>query len=86
MAIAGHPLHRSGRALLTHPAPASGDDAKASRRIRVMQLGPGQPTIKAAHALPRKPRLLAATPQRAVPVATHMVTKRTNDGRFEGTP
>ncbi len=43
-----------------------------------MQLGPGQPAVKqTAHALPRKARLLAATPERAVPVATHMVTKRT---------
>ncbi len=29
MDITDHPLHRSGRALLTHPAPASGDDAEA---------------------------------------------------------
>ena len=27
MTITSHPLHRSGRALLTHPAPTSGDDA-----------------------------------------------------------
>jgi hypothetical protein len=27
MTITNHPLHRSGRALLTHPAPALGDDA-----------------------------------------------------------
>ena len=29
MTITNHPLHRSGRALLTHPAPALGDDAKS---------------------------------------------------------
>ena len=30
MTITNHPLHRSGRALLTHPAPALGDDDKSS--------------------------------------------------------
>src|SRR5689334_5502150 len=29
MVITDHPLHGSGRALLTHPAPASGGDAKS---------------------------------------------------------
>jgi hypothetical protein len=29
MTITNHPLHRSGRALLAHPAPALGDDAKS---------------------------------------------------------
>jgi hypothetical protein len=37
MTITNHPLHRSGRALLTHPAPALGDDAKSPEWIRVMQ-------------------------------------------------
>ena len=32
MTITNHPLHRSGRALLTHPAPALGDDAKSPER------------------------------------------------------
>src|SRR6266536_5092878 len=78
MIIADHPLHRSGRARLTHPAPALGSDAKAAQRIRMMELGPGEPTVnQPEHTLPRQPRLLAATPQRAVPVASDMVTKRT---------
>src|SRR6267142_4582092 len=78
MTITSHPLHSSGRALLTHPAPALGDDAKASQRISVMQRWSWQPAVKqTVHAFPRKARLLAATPERAVPVATHMVTKRT---------
>ena len=33
MIIADHPLHRSGRAVLPHPALASGNDAHASKRI-----------------------------------------------------
>src|SRR6185436_17993368 len=36
------------------------------------------PAVKhSVHALPRQARLLAATPERAVPVATNMITKRT---------
>ena len=35
MTITNHPLHRSGRALLTHPAPALGDDAKSPQGISV---------------------------------------------------
>jgi hypothetical protein len=33
MIIADHPLHRSGRAALPHPAPTSGDDAQTLGRI-----------------------------------------------------
>ena len=33
MTITNHPFHRSGRALLTHPALASGDDAKSLEGI-----------------------------------------------------
>lgn len=40
MIITDHPLHRSGRALLTHPALALGADAKPQLRIRVMQRRP----------------------------------------------
>jgi hypothetical protein len=43
MIITDHPLHRSGRALLTHPALALGNDAKPQLRIRVMQRSPWQP-------------------------------------------
>lgn len=35
MPIAGHPLHRSGRAELPHPAPTLGDDAQAHEGIGV---------------------------------------------------
>ncbi len=33
MSIAEHPLHRSGRAALPHPAPTLGDDAQAHEGI-----------------------------------------------------
>src|SRR5450432_499561 len=77
MTITDHPLHRSGRALLTHPAPALGDDAKSSQRIRLMKQRRWQPTVnQTVHLLPGQPRPLAATPQRPVPVTGNMETKR----------
>src|SRR6266852_7077745 len=76
MTITNHPLHRSGRALLTHPALALGSDAKPPERIRVMKRWPWQPKInQAAHPLPSKPRFLAPSPQRAIPGASHMEPK-----------
>src|SRR5260370_33959886 len=77
MTITNHPLHRSGRALLTHPAPASGDDAKSPERIRVMQRGRWQPAVnQAVHLLPGQPPRLTATPKRPVPVTGNMKAKR----------
>ena len=77
MTITNNPLHRSGRALLTHPAPALGDDAKSPERIRVMQRGRWQPTVgQTDHLLPGQPPRLAATPQRPVPVTNDMKAKR----------
>src|ERR1051325_3106181 len=77
MVIADPPLHRSGRALLTHPALALGADAKPQLRIRVMQRRPWQPKVnQAAHPLPSEPRFLAASPQTAIPGASHMEPKR----------
>ncbi len=77
MTITNHPLHRSGRALLTHPAPALGDDAKSAQRIRVMERRRWQPMVnQTAHSLPLKSRLLAATPQRAIPVTSDVKAKR----------
>jgi hypothetical protein len=76
MTITDHPLHRSGRALLTHPALALGDDPKALRRIRVMEHGSWQPKVnQTAHPFPSQPRLLAASPQRAIPSAANVETK-----------
>src|SRR6266516_5199567 len=77
MNITNHPLHRSGRALLTHPAPALGDDAKSSQRIRVMKRRRWQPAVnQTAHPLPSQPRFLAASPKRMKPVTTDVVAKR----------
>jgi hypothetical protein len=77
MTITNHPLHRSGRALLTHPAPALGNDAKSPERIRVMQRGRWQPAVnQTVHLLPGQPPRLTATPQRPVPVTGNMKAKR----------
>jgi hypothetical protein len=77
MTITNHPLHRSGRALLTHPAPALGDDAESPEWIRVMERRWWQPMVnQTVHPLPRQPRLLAASPQRAIPVTSNVKTKR----------
>ena len=87
MTITNHPLHKSGRALLTHPAPALGDDAKSSQRVRVMKQRRWQPAVnQTVHPLPGQPRLLAATPKRAIPVTDNVKAKRVQRGRFEGTP
>src|SRR5215216_5919198 len=76
MTITSHPLHRSGRALLTHPALALGNDAKATRGIRVMQHWSWQPKInQAAHPLPRQACLLASSPQRPIPSASDVEPK-----------
>jgi hypothetical protein len=77
MIITDHPLHRSGRAELPHPAPASGDDAKSPQWIGVMDARPGQPVInQTAHALPGKPLPLAASAQRAIPQTADIEAKR----------
>src|SRR6185436_20663424 len=73
MTITNHPLHRSGRALLTHPAPALGDDAKSPQGIWVMDSRRWQPPVdQSVHPLPRKPRLLAPPSQRPKPQSGYM--------------
>src|ERR1700681_2493280 len=77
MTITNHPLHRSGRALLTHPAPALGDDAKSSQRIGMMNSRWRQPAVnQTVHPLPGKARLLAPSPKRTIPVASNLKAKR----------
>jgi hypothetical protein len=77
MTITDHPLHRSGRALLTHPAPALGDDAKSPQGIRVMDSRRCRPSVdQSVHPLPRKPRPLAPASQRSKPMTCYLKTKR----------
>ena len=77
MTITNHPFHRSGRALLTHPTPALGDDAKSPQGIRVMDSRRWQPSVdQSVHPLPRKPRPLAPSSQRPKPEACYLKTER----------
>jgi len=66
--IAYNPLHGSGRAGITHPALALGDDAHAAQGIgmtdrRQRQLASDQ----APHAVPKDAAVLAPPRQRAMP-------------------
>lgn len=45
IAVAGYPPRRSGRALLTHPAPTSGSGVEALHRIRVRYSGGRDPAF-----------------------------------------
>ena len=68
MTITRNPLHRSGRAALPHPAPASGDDAKSPQGIGVTNARRGQPPLdEPAHPLPGDVPCMTAPRQRAVP-------------------
>src|SRR2546425_10920992 len=76
MTITDHPLPRSGRAELPHPAPALGDDAHALERIGMTDVGRWKPASdQPIHACPGQPLTFTATPKREVPVATNLKPK-----------
>src|ERR1700686_1026890 len=78
MPIAEHPLHRSGRAALPHPAPTLGDDAQAHEGIRVADASSRQPGVdQRLHATPGQMITLTAPPQDSPPYSA--------DGKLEGT-
>jgi len=85
MTITGHPLHGSGRAQLTHPALALGDDAKATQRIRGKSCGQAEAVEQ------RNMRYECTDASSGYAAAAcdtsiaHVVTKRTQRGRFVGT-
>ena len=59
--VALNPLNRSGRAGLPHPALASGDDAEAAQRVRMMDARSGQPAVSnPPHPVPECAAVLAA--------------------------
>src|SRR5437016_10960948 len=77
MTVARNPLHRSGRAALPHPAPASGDNAKSPQGIRVSDARRWEPALnEPPHPLPGEPGSLAAPPQGAVPEPPYLGTER----------
>ena len=76
MAIADHPLHRSGLALLTHPALALSDNAHAVKWIRVMDSCSRKPFVEQdAHLLPGLLTPTSASAERLIPEATKAMPK-----------
>jgi len=62
MRVAPHPLHRSGRAELPHPAPTLGNDAKPRERVRMTNVDTRNPSGHiAAHSMPGQIALAAAS-------------------------
>ena len=87
MTITNHPFHRSGRALLTHPALALGDDAKSFEGIRMMERRQWQPEVnQMEHPLPREAGSLAAAPQRRKPASANVKAKRSQRVQIGRTP
>src|ERR1700722_3706216 len=79
MTIADHPLHRSGRAALPHPAPTLGIDAHAHEGIRVADAGGQKPSVdQRRHARPGQMIALTATTQDSPPYAADRKTEGTD--------
>src|ERR1700723_3773171 len=81
MSIAEHPLHRSGRAALPHPAPTSGGDAQALRRIGMTDTDGRKVGLQQGrHTAPRQMVALTAPAQDSPP---HL-TQRSPEGSDRG--
>src|SRR5271155_2097438 len=79
MIIADHPLHRSGRAALPHPAPTSGSDAQALGRIGMAEPSGREPGVEQRpHATPRQVIALTAPAQDSPPDLTDRATEGTD--------
>ena len=81
MIIADHPLHRSGRAALPHPAPTLGDNAQALGRIRVADAGGGKPVgDQGRHSAPRQVIALTTSTQHPPPQEADRPSEGTDRG------
>src|ERR1700687_6224366 len=70
--IAHSPRHRSGRAVLPHPAPTSGDDVQTHKGIRMTDTCRRKPpSNKAFHTVPRQVVALTASAQDLPPHIAH---------------
>ena len=79
MDITDHPLHRSGRAGLPHPAPALGDDAKSLQGIGVTHADLRQVAVdQAVHSFPQDAALLAAATERSMPESRDLESETAN--------
>ena len=76
MALTGHPPHGSGRAELPHPALVSGSNVQSLRRIRMANMGIGQPFLRqAVHPFPGNTAFLASPSKAAFPELYHLVSE-----------
>lgn len=77
MIVTHNSLHSSGRALLTRPALAAGDDAHSPQGIRMANLWVGQPLVhQRFQSFPAHPMSLAPAPQCMVPVPANLVAEQ----------
>jgi hypothetical protein len=75
--VAHDPLHRSGRAVLPHPAPALGHSAKSHQRIRLTDTRRGKPSIDIPlHAFPAQAIILTPAAKNPPPKTAHRPSKR----------
>src|SRR5215831_17345249 len=85
MTITNHPLHRSGRAELPHPAPTLGHDAHARQRIGMADDSRRKPSgEQPIHTIPRQPFPFTTTPQRVVPVVANLKPEPENSAAVAG--
>lgn len=81
MTIADHPLHRSGRATLPHPAPTLGDNAQAHEGIRVADSGAREPgSDERRHSGPRQMIALTTPTQYPPPGEANRAAEGTDRG------
>src|SRR3954469_12292280 len=76
IAIARGPLHRSGRAVLPHPAPTSGSNVEALRGPWMADLRCREQVCVSRHPFPRDAGTLATSLKRGVPDVDDVETKR----------
>jgi hypothetical protein len=83
--VAHNPLLRSGHAVLLHPAPALGNDAKTLPGIRVTDANLRKPAGNMAlHPSPRQVSPLTTPSKHAPPDPTHCQSKVTDRYRIHG--
>ncbi len=81
MPITEHPLHRSGRALLMHPAPTSGNDAHSPQRIGMMEFNMRKPTSNMTiHSRPSHGIAIASPSQCTPPISGNSIAENPQCG------
>ena len=87
MPLARHPLHRSGRAELPHPAPTLGDNAKTHERVGMADARAGKPSVdQTPHPGPVQVVALTAPPQSATPDPSNRIQERLQGRAVERHP